>query len=126
MKLTGLINVLLITTIPFCAYAGDSDGAIESRLNDLEKRVSALEQSPSKSIKKSKEKSAESNASGWKNKANWRALRNGMSENEVRQLLGEAGKIDSASYGITWHYNYPGGGRVNFNANTKVVDGWSE
>jgi hypothetical protein len=105
---------------------GDSDGAIESRLNDLEKRVSALEKSPSKSNNQSKAKSSKTNASGWKNKANWRALRNGMTENEVRQLLGEAGKITSNQYTVTWDYNYPMGGSVSFDPKSMSVEAWSE
>lgn len=127
MKIIRYFRILLLVTlVPLCSFAGDSDSAIESRINDLEKRVSALEQSPTKASKQSKTKGAAQNSSGWKNKSNWRALRKGMNESDVLNLLGEAGKVNSQSFGVSWYYNDALGGRVDFDANSMLVTGWSE
>lgn len=127
MKIIRYFGILLlITLVPLRSLAGDNDGAIESRLNDLEKRISALEQNPTKASKQSKTKGTSQTSAGWKNKSNWRSLKMGMSESDVLNLLGEAGKVDSFSFGVTWYYDYPSGGYVVFDANSMVVNGWKE
>lgn len=59
-----------------------------------------------------------------KNKQNWRRLEKGMSKAEVKQILGEPGKINTASYGDTWYYPDVLGGSVDFDNGR--VEGWSE
>ena len=61
----------------------------------------------------------------WKVKANWRALRTGMSQYDVRELLGEPDKVTAFSDKSTcWYYDYPGGGRIEFEDGK--VESWSE
>jgi len=59
---------------------------------------------------------------GWKSRANWRKLRKGMSEDDVRALLGEPERIDGGSF-TDWLY--PRRGRVTFWRGAGV-DNWTE
>ena len=62
----------------------------------------------------------------WKNRAQWRKLRIGMTMDQVRQILGEPPKVNVRSYSIIWYYPSALGGNVDFNTSTRKVDGWSE
>jgi hypothetical protein len=61
----------------------------------------------------------------WRNVALWRGLRKGMSKEQVRQILGEPGKITELSTLTLWYYGYPSGGEVTFGASGDVSS-WSE
>jgi hypothetical protein len=49
-----------------------------------------------------------------------------MAESDVEQLLGSPSKVDVNEYFITWYYGYPSGGRVQFDAEQRIVEGWTE
>ena len=59
-------------------------------------------------------------------KVNWRKLRSGMSEGDVEQLLGSPSKVNANQVFFIWYYGYPSGGHVEFNANSRKVEGWTE
>lgn len=59
---------------------------------------------------------------GWKSRANWRKLKMGMSEDEVRALLGEPERIDGGSLS---YWKYPNYGVVRFYMR-EGVDNWTE
>ena len=59
---------------------------------------------------------------GWKSRANWRKLRKGMSEDDVRALLGEPELIDGGSF---TYWRYPRRGEVTFWRGAGV-DRWTE
>ena len=44
---------------------------------------------------------------GWKSLANWRSLKTGMSNDEVRSILGEPTRIDGGNLAL-WHYSNSG------------------
>ena len=54
---------------------------------------------------------------------NWRALKRGMNKIQVRNLLGEAYRVDASSKAETWTYNPSGS--VDFSA-ADLVNGWHE
>jgi hypothetical protein len=63
---------------------------------------------------------------GWRSRANWRKLRQGMTQAEVKALLGPPGSIDnSLGFSVWWLYPDILGGRVEFNRDGGVT-GWSE
>jgi hypothetical protein len=64
-------------------------------------------------------------APAWRNVARWRSLRQGMSQEEVKQRLGAPGKIDNMGFSVMWWYGYPMGGSVTFDSNGAVTS-WSE
>jgi len=59
---------------------------------------------------------------GWKSRANWRKLRKGMSEDDVRALLGEPVRIYGGNLAI---WKYPNYGEVVFEENRGVYQ-WTE
>ena len=61
-------------------------------------------------------------AAGWKDRSQWRKLQRGMSEDDVRRLLGEPGKVSVARSYEFWYY---AGGDVAFDKKGRV-DSWDE
>ena len=65
---------------------------------------------------------------GWKDKANWRKLKTGMTMNQVRQVLGEPGKVSTRTIVdivyTRWYYPDALGGDVAFKDGR--VTGWGE
>jgi polyhydroxyalkanoate synthesis regulator phasin len=61
------------------------------------------------------------NSEKWRNKQNWRKLEKGMSEEEVKKILGEPSRIKSIPSVEMWNY---GSGDVEFSDGE--VRGWSE
>ena len=91
------------------SYAGDSE-----RISRLEKEVEEL-QGKIKSIEKILTQKSTQNSiatsEGWKNISNWRSLKNGMSYEEVRAILGEPQRIDGGEVAF---WRYPNQGRITF------------
>ncbi len=107
-----------------------SEPAIEARLSELEQTVQQLQQRISTLETKPGQSSPEASVvlrPGNSNEIrNWRQLRKGMSEQDVERLLGSAGKVDVSEYTIWWYYNYPGGGSVMFDAQSRKVKVWQK
>lgn len=61
---------------------------------------------------------------GWQNKMNWRKLRVGMSQVQVRSILGEPTKVIQGVKTL-WYYPNIYGGFVSFDQDGKIV-GWNE
>lgn len=57
--------------------------------------------------------------------ANWGQLRTGMSEREVEALVGHPESIDT-SWATKRLWNYPNKGQVDFERQTKSVQGWKK
>lgn len=90
--------------------------SLQRRVNELERRLAALE-SPTRT------EVARNRAAGGdpKDIANWRRLREGMSYEQVRELLGEPGRINGG--GLAFWY-FPNGGEVTFMSG--LVTEWRE
>lgn len=58
-------------------------------------------------------------------KTEWRQLQKGMTESQVRALLGEPNRIDASSLYATYWYYYRSG-EVLFNPDNNRVKGWKE
>jgi len=102
--------------------SGDRVAELERTVKQLESRISALEARLNKP-----EPSRSASVTGdAKDIRNWRQLRPKMMEADVERLLGVAGKVDVNEYFFTWYYSYPSGGRVRFNAKSRLVEEWSE
>lgn len=99
-----------------------AQGALESRIRQLESRVERLEQAN----RTPSNRGASSESSKHRVRENWRALRKGMGENDVRDLLGDAHKIDTYTYFVKWYWGYPGGGDATFDGKTGLLQSWSE
>lgn len=98
--------------------------SIDSRVQKLEETIQVLERQVDSLEAQLRERNVTVQADPAK--VNWRKLQNGMSESDVKQLLGSPSKIDANEVIITWFYGYPLGGRVEFDGNSHTVEGWTE
>lgn len=90
------------------------------RIRDLERRVGELE----KRVSRGNPATVVPGDGGHRVSSNWRRLKRGMSESDVRDLLGEPSQVSTSPVRINWHW--PGGGSVVFATGSRSVDGWKE
>src|SRR5262245_46685784 len=114
-----LAIVLLSSAMPALAQTD-----VEKRLNDLERRVEQLEKQSGRSASAGNRSQVVGGQDGWRRIENWRALKRGMTQAEVRGLLGEPHRVDAGSV-TSWYYDYPIGGDLLF-AGDGRLHGWSE
>lgn len=105
---------------PHTSYAQ----SLEDRVQDLERRVQQLES------KQTGRPAISAPAPGggpdaWRGQTNWRTLKRGMSQDEVRRILGEPHKVDAFRSFMVWQYGVGVGATVNFDDRGGVT-GWSE
>jgi outer membrane protein assembly factor BamE (lipoprotein component of BamABCDE complex) len=101
--------------------------SIDERVSDLERRVEQLErQSTNQSASAANRAQIVGGQDGWKRQENWRSLKRGMTEADVKGLLGEPHRVNALGATLTlWYYNPPRGGEVTFGRDSRL-DGWSE
>jgi hypothetical protein len=101
---------------------GDEVSQLRQRVADLEQKVKELEAL----LKECNEalKSKPETDYGWQNKKNWRTLEVGMSEAQVRSILGEPVKVIKGVKTL-WYYPNVYGGYVSFDERGKLT-GWNE
>jgi len=105
---------------------------LDGRVQELEKKVAQLEQRILKleaiivELQKNPGKPAASAVAGWKDKANWRRLKKGMSKSEVERILGVALKVvANTHYGDIWYYPDMQGGNASFDIEGSLTS-WDE
>ena len=88
------------------SQASDTDrlNLLENEIKDLKARVSSLEQNGQSKSATSKPTAS---SDGWKNLANWRNLKIGMSYQEIRSLLGEPMRVRGGPF-TDWLYENRG------------------
>ena len=110
--------------------------ALEERLSILEKKVASLEEKIAELIQESSRLSGEvspelspdiASKGDWRASENWRThLKFGMTEDQVRELMGKPDKIEKMMLiGRVWYYGGVGGSSVNFGTNARVKS-WLE
>jgi len=119
--MVGLLT--LLTFHPKCSIAQDNEIlTLQKKISELEDRIKELE-----SILmtyKEPEKILSETGQGWKNKKNWRNLKTGMTEEEVRAILGEPIKrIDGIR--TLWYYPNIFSSYVSFDENGRLTV-WNE
>lgn len=79
-----------------------------------------------KSAASSQNHTYRSSSSDWSDRGNWRKLYSGMSQSEVKQLLGEPLRVEKMGFMTFWHFTQMGvlGPHVTFSNGR--LDGWSE
>lgn len=122
-------TILIVFTIMFPAIVFPQDQnkkikELELKIIQLEQRIEKLEAIILES-QRLQAKPIVSSPNKWKDRANWRLLRKGMSKTEVERILGEPPKVDVGSYFEHWYYPDALGGDVRFNSNGEV-DSWVE
>lgn len=96
---------------------------LDDRVRELERRVGQLESQLAQPNAPAVAKPTTTKSDGWRQRESWRALKRGMSDSDVRSLLGEPTSVNV--YGPFSLWQYPEHGRVQFDS-TDRVEGWSE
>lgn len=91
---------------------------LESELKALRQEVAALRAGGHQGALERRAAPTPAGPPGWKNRANWRALRKGMNQEAVRGLLGEPDHVEVETYWTEWAYGERGngGGHMRFEA----------
>jgi hypothetical protein len=116
---TGLFGCLMLT-FTLNSYGSDSVRIkqLEKEVQELKLRLSKLEDTQTTTNQQQRNIVS---GEGWKSLANWRSLKNGMSYDEVRSILGEPSRVDGGSIAY-WHYSNRG--RVIFMSDK--LERWEE
>lgn len=100
-------------------------GKLSERVWQLEEDVESLKlqitQLTSQTSSANNRQKPHTSIDGWKNLTNWRSLKKGMSYDNVRQILGEPGRIQGGSFTF---WIYPDRGSVTFYNDR--LDSWTE
>ena len=86
--------LIALSVLFFSSLVLADDAALEQRVNELEARLEKLE-------RLLEEKFADDR---WKEPILWSRIRTGMSESDVRTLLGKPARIEEAIF-TTWYYH---------------------
>ena len=110
----------LLTTFTLGSFASDADRItqFEKEVQELKIKLANLE-SPSNKPPIGQKHPASS--AGWKNLANWRSLKTGMSYDDVRMILGEPARIAGGEVAFWFYQNR---GSVIFHSHQ--LDSWTE
>jgi hypothetical protein len=104
-------------------FAQENDiSQLRQELLELEQKVKELE-ALLKECTEARQRQEESGY-GWQNKKNWRSLEPGMTEAQVKKMLGEPVKVIKGIKTL-WYYPNFYGGYVSFDKDGKLT-GWNE
>jgi outer membrane protein assembly factor BamE (lipoprotein component of BamABCDE complex) len=122
----GILVILAIFSTPVFSQSLDQKvKELEKKIAQLEQRIVKLEETIVQ-LQKSQAKPAVSSPNKWKDKANWRLLRKGMTKNDVEQVLGTPPKVvANAYYGDIWYYPDLQGGFASFDKEN-LLSSWNE
>ena len=105
---------------------------LNQKINELEKKIAQLELRVAKleamilQLQKTPAKPAVPSPGKWKDKANWRLLKKGMSKSDVESILGAPPKVvANVHYGDIWYYPDSRGGNVSFDKDG-ILTSWGE
>jgi hypothetical protein len=93
---------------------------LERKVEQLQRRLDAVEGK----LQSSSGAPAAIHPGSSKDIRNWRQLRSGMNEQDVERLLGAPERVMANEAFIMW--NYPRGGDVRFDPDSRLVEAWSE
>ena len=93
-KLSGTLIALFVLTFPSVQAQQPDAAALEKRITELETRLRKVEILL-------EEKFADDR---WKEPILWSRIRPGMSESDIRKLLGKPARIEQAIF-TTWYYH---------------------
>jgi len=122
-----VVAMLFLFALPFFSddilHAQNDDiSLMKQKINDLEGRIKDLESLLEKCMAKPEiDPTADE---GWQNKKNWRKLETGMTEAQVKSVLGEPTKVIDGIRTL-WYYPNFYGGYVSFEKDGSLA-GWSE
>ena len=108
-----LMVILILALIVVPGWTQESEiSRLRARISDLENRVQQLELLIKRDESANSSLVNENVSPPSRNRANWRRLKVGMTEDEVRRILGEPVRVKNYGYSLDWYY--PDGGSVIF------------
>ena len=124
MIIIGLMIFLTILAIPIQPLPARENEVLQlqQKILDLENRIKKLELLLKRCDKH--HRSEAKNRYGWQNKKNWRKLKIGMGESEVKNILGEPVKVIRGVKTL-WYYPNIYCGYVSFDEGG-TLSGWNE
>jgi hypothetical protein len=114
--------VLVALLSPHLTAQNDELPQLQQKIVDLERRMERLEGLLKEYNEFQKEQMR--HLYGWQNKKNWRRLKIGMPQNQVKGLLGEPTKVIKGVRTL-WYYPNVYSGYVSFDQNGNLT-GWNE
>ena len=121
VSILGCLIFLALFAHPLQAK-DDETLLLKQKINELELRIEQLEAQLRESM--DFREMVETGGFGWQNMMNWRKLEIGMSEDEVRSILGPPVKVIKGSKTL-WYYPNIYKGFVSFDQNGNLA-GWNE
>ena len=121
ISVLGCLIFLALFAHPLRAQ-DDETLLLQQKINELELRIEQLEIQLRESMEF--REMLETGGFGWQNMKNWRILEIGMSEDEVRAILGAPIKVIKGSKTL-WYYPNIYKGFVSFDQNG-ILAGWNE
>ena len=101
-----LLSLLLY--VPFALAADESQQdqieALRQQLRDLQERVERLESEVEQAVPVNMAPKVEPVAGGWRKEHNWKLLAEGMSDYEVKAILGEPDRQKTVKKFEFWYY----------------------
>jgi hypothetical protein len=116
-----LALAISLSVMPFSSFASDSDriAQLEKEVQELKVRLIKIEMPQNAT---SNQHRSIASTDGWKFLANWRSLKQGMSYDDVRVVLGEPEKVRASGPLTYWYYS----NRSEVNFYQDRLDGWTE
>ena len=122
------VKRVAITTLAAMALQSPSavfaQSSVDTRVQKLEETIQVLERRVASLEAQLREQTAPASAA--QDTANWRKLKQGMSESDVEQLLGRPSKVDVYGTTTDWFYGPYREGSVRFFGTPRKVSRWSE
>jgi hypothetical protein len=106
------VYLLLISSVLCKSAFAQSRSSLEERVRQLEHRVEQLEKQQSErqqTVSGPARKANPTKAAPWRNTGNRRSLKLGMTEIDVRSILGDPDKLDVGTLVTLSYYDYPRG-----------------
>jgi hypothetical protein len=121
--ITGMVGFLAFLALFSQPIQAKDDEVLQLRqkMSELEAKIEELEGLLDECIASRKKGATDY---GWQNKMNWRRLKMGMSQVQVRSILGEPTKVIKGVKTL-WYYPNIYGGFVSFDQSGNIV-GWNE
>ena len=132
VSIPSLVAIVALVVAPTPATAQQADvTALLARIEQLEQTVRVLERriavlEAAATAPPVGQPQPATGTGSWRERASWRQVERGMTMDQVRVLLGEPDRVESGVFTYWYWGDIFEGGNVQFDADSRRVEGWSE